>query len=308
MADPLVTRGRGRGKRWTPVTRGVHRLTAAPDPWLADLHGWQLLLPPSARFTGLTAARVRGWHLPVGLPELPVFVAMPYRATAPVRPGLHVTRHRQTPPGRPLQGLRLATPSESLLAAATLLELLDLVILVDGALRSGDVELLELWAIAGQHRRGAPRLRKALLLADGGSESVMETMLRLLHVSTGIEVRTQHKVFDAEGRFVARGDVWPVGSVTLQEYDGAHHRERDQQDEDRRRDRAVNRAGWLRNGYVYDDLVRRPETVLADADRAIGRSHDPRRGRAWQDLLAGASCTASGRRALEVRAWARWAA
>lgn len=57
------------------------------------------MLPGEAAFSALTAAALRGWDLPPLPDDLPVSAAMPYGATAPVRPGqLRVTRHR-LPPG-----------------------------------------------------------------------------------------------------------------------------------------------------------------------------------------------------------------
>jgi very-short-patch-repair endonuclease len=284
------------------VTRGLHRRADAADVRAADLRAWQQLLPEEAAFSALTAAERWGWDLPPVPDDLPVCAAMPYDLTAPVRPGrLTVTRHRLPPPYVVRDGLRLTTPAETLLTCAPLLEVLDLVVLVDSALRAGDIELLELWMICSRRRRGVGRLRRAVRLADPQADSVMETLLRVLHVVCGLDVVSQYVVLDDAGGFVARADLWLCGTRTVPEYDGAVHADRPQQREDRRRDRRLSAAGWVRNAYTDQDLLRRPVTILRDADAAVGRVHDPLRIRAWTSLFRASSFTPAGRTAVAGR-------
>lgn len=49
------------------------------------------------------------------------------------------------------------------------------------------------------------------------------------------------------------------------------------------------------------EVLRRPLTVLRDADRALGRPHDPDRILAWYDLLRDSCFTAAGRHLLLQR-------
>jgi hypothetical protein len=250
MENQEIANGRVRGRAWVGVTRGAHRLVAADDPWLADLAAWQSVLPASATFTGLTAARTRGWWLPPLPEDLPVFVAVVTGRGHPDRAGLLLSRHPVQPAYDLLDGLRVATPAEALMACARVLGLLDLVVLVDAALHGGDCSAADLREAAAQRRRGARLLRRALELADGRSESVFETLLRLLHVSCGIEVEPQRVVVDERDGFVARGDLWLVGTTTLHEYDGAHHLTRARQRRDLARGRRVVGAEWVRRGYT----------------------------------------------------------
>lgn len=300
--DPGIVVGRRRGSSWVRVTRGLHRRADVDDPRLADLLAWQELLPPEAAVAALTAAEHRGWDLPPLPDDLPVCMAMPYGVTAPVRPGrLRTTRHRLPPPYETLRGLRTTTAAETLLTCAPLLSLLDLVVLVDSALRAGDLELLELHLICRLHRRGIGRLRRAVALADPDSESVMETLLRVLHVVCGLEVESQYVVRTAGGDFVARADLWLVGTRTLPEFDGAVHADRAQQRVDRRRDRRLADEKWVRRGYTDDDLLRRAVTILRDGDAAVRRIHEPRRIRAWTSLFRESAFTPVGRDELARR-------
>ena len=299
---PDIVVGRRRGAAWVRVTRGLHRRADVVDPWRADLLAWQVLLPAEAAYSALTAAALRGWDLPPLPDHLPVCAAMPYGATAPVRPGaLRVTRHRLPPPHDVRAGVRVTTAAETLLTCAPLLSLLDLVVLVDSALRVRDIELLELRLICRRHRRGIGRLRQAVALADAETDSVMETLLRVLHVVCGLDVETQRTVRDDEGAFVARGDLWSRGTRTLADYDGAVHADRRQQRKDRRRDRRISRADWDLRAYTDDDLFRRRPPSCARVTRRSdvrtyrsgsgrgrscsgSRAGPPRGARPWPDV------------------------
>ena len=114
-------------------------------------------------------------------------------------------------------------------------------------------------------------------------------------------VESQHEVFH-EGRFVARRDLWLVGTRTLHEYDGAHHLTRGQQRRDLRRVRGLGDSGWHRRGYVLEDLLHQGLTILRDADAALGRPHQPERIRAWEALLADSAFSVPGRHRL-LRRW-----
>ncbi|WZH51349.1 MAG: hypothetical protein PIR53_15155 [Nocardioides alkalitolerans] len=298
----MVRTGPSRRRAWTRVTPGVHRSADAVDPFRAGLVAWQQVLPRRACFTGLTAARLRGWWLPELPTVVPVFAAVGPRDGTVERRGLVVQRLTGPPPYELDGGLRVADRVETLRSAARWLGVLDLVVLVDGALAAGvPREVLD--GAGDCRRRGVGRLRTALQLADAGAESAWETLLRVLHVVCDVPVRTQHPVVHDDVQ-VAGGDLWITGTRTLQEYDGAHHRESRQQAEDLARQRRLTRVGWTRNGYVRSDVLRRAHQVLRDADRALGRPHDPDRLRAWFDLLRGSGFSAAGRAEL-ARAWAR---
>lgn len=295
---------------WKRVTRGVYRREVAVEGAVpavtnggaaiahADLRAWQQVLPSEASFTHLTAAWLRGWWVPA-LADVPVF-AVTSRGPRVRRAGLRVTRLGATPAYDLIAGLRVAEPSEVLIACARDLGPVDLVPLLDSAARDG-VELTRLAPGGGRH--GAAALSRAIALADARAESPWESILRLQHRAFGVEVVPQHVVEDERG-FVARGDLWVAGTRTLQEYDGAVHLTRAQQQADLRRQRRLNEAGWTRNGYTAADVVRRPHVVLRDVDRALGRTHESSRIEAWRTLLRESSLTAPGRARLRER-WGR---
>lgn len=260
----------------------------------AELAAWAEKLPESAVFTGMTAARLRGLWLPPLPADLPVFVAVPIDASRSKRAGVRVTRHRSMPAYETVGGLRVATVPELLLACARHLGLLDLVVLVDSSLHLELCPLDELRVAAASRRPGAHRLREVLSWCDGRSQSPWETLLRLLHVVCGVPVEPQAVVRAADGSFVARADLRIVGTCTLQEYDGLDHLQQRQYRRDRRRDSRVAGAGYHRHGYVSEDVIAKPLGILREADRALGRPHDPARIHAWYALLRESLFTAAG--------------
>ena len=268
-----------------------------------DLRAWQLVLPPTAAFSHLTAAELRGWWLPQPIAH-PVFAAMLASEPRPRRAGLFVCRHRQPFGLTIIDGLRVTTPAETLLAAARDLGVLDLVVMGDSALRLRQCTPADLWQTARQRRRGAPLLRRVIPLLDPRSESAWESIMRVLHQAAEIPVEPQYKIFDDQGRFIARADLWIRGTRRIHEYDGAGHREPETHREDLTRDRKLATNEWQRLGFTSVELVTGGRSVIAEADKLLGRSWDQRRAAAWQELI---DCSLLGRqgRARSYRQWRR---
>lgn len=284
---------------------GVARERLSDESLLArtavDAVAWQRdALPEHACFGALTAAVLRGWWLPP-LPEwLPIFVAQTWVAAPPQHRQLIVTRHRRIPEADHIDGLRVAVPGETLLGCARFLGLLDVVVLLDGALAAG-VPLASIRRAAAQRRRGAPRLRRALLLCDGRSESAWETMLRLFHVAVDCPVTPQFVVYAGDGTFLARGDLRIGGRRVLHEYDGESHLDRRRRRIDLRRERRLGNGDWLRRGYTAEDLLLQPAGILRDIDLTLGREHDPDRLQVWYALLRESLFSSTGAEQLRRR-------
>lgn len=297
MTAPEPIRGRRPSGSWIPVSHGLHR----PRDSTSELPAWELVLPPSGRFTGLTAAGLLGWSLPPMPQGLPVFAAMSKSEARRQRKGLVVCRHAELAGPVIHDGLRVDPPAEVLLACARDLGLLDLIVLTDSALHDRHCNREELSGAAGRRRRGAPLLRRALQLADARSESAWETLLRVLHVTCDVEVEPQITLHDQHGLFLGRADLWVRGTNALHEYDGQHHLTRRQQRVDLRRARRLGNEEWLRRGYTSTDLLHQGVTILRDADLSLGREHRPARIRTWHALLRDSLFTATGQERLRLR-------
>lgn len=298
---PLGVRGNPRLKAYVRESHGVHRRADLGDDAVASLHAWQLLMTDNGCFTGPTSALVRRWWLPPLPSTTPVFMAMELDDPRPMRCGVLTSRHTRQVVFEEIDGLRCATAAETLLACARWLCLIDVVVLVDCVLHTGQATRSEIEEVIKPRRPGARRLRDALALADHRSESVFETLLRLLHVSCDIDVVPQFEVVGEDGVLVARGDLWLRGTNSLHEFDGDEHEKPARRVKDRRRDRKLDKAGLVRRGYTSGDVLRRPVTVLEDADRALGRDHDPARIRVWTAQLRESLFTPAGRSAFLCR-------
>ena len=298
---PRAVRGHPRTTTYVRESHAVHRRADLGEDVRASLHAWQLLMTDAGCFTALTSAQVRRWWLPPLPTGSPVFMALALDDPRPMRTGVRTSRHTRAIAFEELDGLRCASIAETLLACARWLCLIDMVVLVDCVLHTQQCDEDALRAVITPKRPGAAALARVLALADARSESPFETLTRLLHVLCGIDVEPQHVIHD-QGSEVARVDLWLVGTDAVHEYDGDEHEQAPRRVKDRRRDRAIDAAGFVRRGYTSGDILRRGVSVLKDADRSLGRPHDPSRIRLWHDEIRKSLFMPSGERAFLDRA------
>jgi very-short-patch-repair endonuclease len=292
----FVAGERRRSPGWMRVAHGLYVPVSATDSE-APLHALASRLHPDGGFTHLTAARLFGWWLPPVPRGLPEFAAQSDTRNRPRRDELRIIRTTPEPEVWWLRGLPVVPPTDALLALARHLSVLDMVVVLDSALRSDQVTPRQLALTLRSRRWGVRTLRLVRELADRRSESPFESLMRVLHIACEVRVRPQAEV-RMDGRFVARGDLQIVGHQVLHEYDGADHRDRERHRTDLRRDRDLEAAGWVRRGYTDLEVLHRPVTILRDADRTLGRTHDPSRLDAWYALLCESCFTPAGRQRL----------
>lgn len=284
----------GTGVRIAAGLSGRDRQTAA-------LGAWAEVLPRAAVFTSLTALAQHGLWLPPMPADLPIFVAAPASSGRIRRPELRVVRRPVAPASITLDSVPVEPVPDAILAAAADLHVLDLVVLIDSALHLHRCTLAEIELVAGRRRRGAPRLRTALPWCDCRAESPWETLLRLLHHVCDVPVEPQAEILAPDGSFVARADLLITGSRVLQEYDGSDHLVKRRYRRDRRRDSRLTAAGYVRHGYVDDDVLHKAVRILREADLALGRPHDPARIRGWHAMLRTSLFTPAGQSLLRRR-------
>ena len=284
----------------TRVTRGAYRLSDSPDVRISSLHAWQLALPPEAAFTHLTGAGIHDIWLPP-IDGLPVWISLPYGVPRPARPGLRVvrrhitpgTRHRQ----RPAVRLRSAVaPHRRSRPARARPHLPD-----RGRSTPRPAHEDEEDRLLAEAYPGSPRMRRAFDWATGGAESIWEVLLRVLHRACDVAVEAQHEVHDSTGLFLARADLWVLGTRRLPEFDGAVHRDAIQHRKDLKRERRLASAGWERRGYTAYDVLHQAVSILRDADEALGRPHDPARIRAWHAILKKSLFSPAGQKLVRDR-------
>jgi hypothetical protein len=268
---------------------------------LRDLRAWLLVLPPDTVFTHITAADLCGWWLPK-LPQfVPVFAVTGLAANVPRRAGLICSRLPRHDLTGTVHGLPVDNPCEILLRAARDLALLDMVVMLDSAIRFGHVQTDQLDEYCHSRRPGSRPLRRAFSLSDPRSESAWETLLRLFHTAVEIDVEPQFDVFDEAGHFAGRVDLWVRGRSSAHEYDGDEHEKAPRRKGDLRRVRRLLDAGVVRRGYVADDLLNHSRVMLQEMDRELGRPHRPARLRRWNAWVRESSYSVAGRRRLQNR-------
>lgn len=300
-----IPRSQLRGGRWLRLSRGLYAPASAEVDLAATCRALGRVLPSGAVHGEFTAASIFGWWLPPLPPSTPICAAVPADVVPPRRSGLRTRRTSLAEDERSIvAGVAVTSAARTLLDLSAVLCTVDLVVIMDSALRMGHCSAAELSRTCDRVGvRGIRTFRRAASLADARSESPWETVLRLLHVLSGFsDVRPQVDLTDADGGWLARADLWLVGTRRLHEYDGATHRERERHAQDLAREKRLARAGYERYGYTSREILGRPATVIRDAERAFGLGPDARRLRCWLREIERSLFTPAGRQRLS-RAW-----
>jgi hypothetical protein len=162
-------------------------------------------------------------------------------------------------------GLRVTAPARTVADLGRVLPLDHAVAAGDSALRQGLVtEATLLHVLTATRGRGAPTLRLLAALLDPRSGSVLESLFRVLVLQSGLpDPRSQYVISDGR-RFQARVDFCWVAERLVVELDGyAFHNDRLSYRRDRERLNGLERLGWRVLRFTWEDVVGRPEHVLA---------------------------------------------
>lgn len=256
---------------WVRVERGVlaradRTATPADAALLAVLRAG-----PSAVVSHATAARLRGWDLPLVADGVHVTVPAG-RSRTRAAPG--VTVHHAACECELFEGvLPVTTACRTALDLAACLDPDDAVVALDSALRAERLSPDELGAELRSRRSwpGGARAATALALASPRAGSVPETRARLLIHHARLPAPVDQLEIRCAGRFVARVDLgWPVERVVL-EVDGYEfHSSREAFARDRRRQNELVLAGWTVLRVAPADLAERPDEVLRQLREALG--------------------------------------
>lgn len=150
------------------------------------------------------------------------------------------------------------------------LPLVEAVVVLDMALKRRLVANTELsdWTRAHSGYHGIRQLRRALDLAEPATESPMETRLRLLLVLSGLpRPQVQASLFDNDGGFIARADLYYASRCLAVEYDGINHRSN--LAADNRRQNRLLEAGYRLLRFTAGDILRTPAAVVGQVERAL---------------------------------------
>lgn len=256
------------------TSAGVVALPGSADPMRA-LRAAALALSGSV-VCGPSAAVVHGFELPA--PPRAVHLMVGRDRSRARAPGAVIHRRALQPDEVELvDGLPVLTPIATLVDLARRHTLTDAVVASDSALRARRCtmpELHEACLVLGRHARPVRLLPR---LVDPLAMSALESMCRLLLALAGLPAPlTQFEVRDHDGVLVGRVDfAWP-GARLLLETDGyAWHREREDYRADRERANAYARLGWTLLRVTWEDVVHRPEHVVALVSEMLARRGRP---------------------------------
>ena len=254
--------GRAPSGRFTRIFHGIYLDADVPVTPIVRAQAALKLFGPRAFASHVSAARLYGVPVPA-IAEEHVTVTDPRDRRRPAGVVPHVNPE---PEVRTHRGVPVSAPAQMFVELATLLSLVDLVVVGDHLVRVGLVTPAGLvsWCEASADA-GARAARRAAAHVRERVDSPMETRLRMLLVLAGLpEPLVNVTVTDAAGVPVRRYDLcWPSVRVIV-EYDGRHHIEREQQWEaDLARREAIDGDKWRILVVTSRGIYREPEdTVL----------------------------------------------
>ena len=258
-----------RGSRFRRIFRGVYIARELPVSPFVRTQAALVLHPPTAFASHLSAARV--YRLPV--PDLPdEHVTVVDQRDRRKRPGItnhvaagraHVVTHR---------GVRVSGPLRMFVELASLLSLVDLVVVGDAMLRVFKIEqsLLVDYCEASPERH-VDLARRAAALVREEVDSPMESRLRMLIVLAGLpEPEVNHKIRDEHGYVVIRLDLSYPDLLLIIEYDGRQHAEDTRQwNRDLERREVFDDTEWKILVVTAEGIYQQPERTLARVRKAL---------------------------------------
>ncbi|MGH9165070.1 MAG: DUF559 domain-containing protein [Acidimicrobiales bacterium] len=265
-----------RSDRWRHVAQGVYGLPGWPDTGRQRVMAACLEAGPTAVASHQTAAAL---HRLPGFPEGPVVVMLAHgdhqrlgrqlRQSTDLRDGLHTM----------VDGIPVTTLARTLvdLAACRDVSLGRLARALDDAHVSGRCPVGEVHRLYEELRRPGKRgMRKlgALLAVRGPgyvpAESVLER--RLMKVLRDASLPAPCRQYPMPWRTDAEARVdfaYPAERVLIEADGRRWHSRMDQMENDRRRDNEALNHGWRPYRFMWDDITKRPETVVATVRDAL---------------------------------------
>lgn len=170
-------------------------------------------------------------------------------------------------------GLRLTAALRTVIDLCRVLDLTGAVVAADSALRLRFVTAKELTrALQAARGRGSRRLHEVALLVDPQCGSVLESVLRLVLLRSGLRPVTQYHVWEGQ-RLIARVDFcWPAARLIVEADGFAFHSDRSAYRRDRLRLNDLERLGWTVLRFTWEDVMLRPDHVAGTVRECLTRA------------------------------------
>lgn len=273
-----ATRGMVRSRlatgRWWQPFRGTYADALTPRAPATYAKAALLLVPHGAVSHG-TAAQLRNVNITEAVRALAEITIDRQAPAALARPGLLVHRAAIADEERRLiHGLPVLDPARTVVDLARCRPPEIGLAVADAFLRSRltNIDALQRKVDEAAGLRGVLTARRVISLADGRSESPMESICRWLFLDAGLPPPViQHNYVDRHGRFIARVDFyWPDARLVV-EFDGwdSHMGRRDLFASERQKHNRLVADGVLVLRFTAEDILRRPYDVIAQIRSAL---------------------------------------
>lgn len=264
-----ITAGTLRGPKYRQLFKGVHVDAARPLSPLLMAEGALVLQPAHAFASHFTAARILELPVPAH-PDEHVSV----RTDRDRRRRKGIACHVAAADARVIthQGVRLSPPDQVFIELASMLPLVDLVVVGDMIARREWVTPDELVAACRSSKdKYAKRALEAAAYVRAGVDSPMETRVRMLIVLAGLpEPVVNFKIRDDYGTVLRRFDLSYPHLRLVIEYDGRQHAEDTiQYDHDISRREDLDDRGWRIVVVTAKGIYKNPEETLSRVHRKL---------------------------------------
>lgn len=242
-----------------------------------DIHSicemYAKVMPVDAAFSHVTAARLYGVPLPRSLEQRESIDVV--TRTIQVRAEGVIGHRSDTVKVHWIDGLPVVNPALVWIQLGTILSTKYCVIAGDFLIRREDplCTVDELAALVADSRgvRGIRSIRHALTRIRPGTDSPMESLLRLLIVDAGLpEPVIGHKIYGSRGDYIGRPDLAYVAPKIAIEYEGERHQAdpvRFARDIERRE--RMQEAGWYVIRVISEHVYERPSWLTARVARVL---------------------------------------
>ena len=264
------------GPTWRRMGPAVYAWAGLADGPELRLEAARQRLPPTAVFSGLTAAWLHGLDV---VPCEPIEVTIPKGNGVSARSGLVV---RRAAVGASevvnFRGKRATSILRTLSDLSIRLSVTEAVVIADMALHAALTSLPVLTDFVMERARcpGVANLRRVANLAEPAAESPMETRLRMVLVLSGLpRPEAQVSLHDDRGRFLGRPDLYYREHRLGLEYDGGIHRT--SLAEDNRRQNRLLAAGIRLLRFTAGDVIHNPDSITTQVRMMLSGRPIPHR-------------------------------
>jgi hypothetical protein len=273
IAEGAVTRRQLQSGLYRRLLHNVYADPALPADHRLHARAAALVMPEDAVLGGRSAASWFG--APFASPTEPVVVLVPPSSAWRGPRGVRVHRTDFSASDvTVVDFVRMTTPARTAWEVATLEPVANAVAVLDGMVRAGHIDAVDLHALqVGTTRRWrGTRVATVMPLVDGRSQSPPESWVRVACARAGLPSPVPQFVVLEAGEFLGCVDLaWPDARLIV-EYEGAHHFEGLQISRDDERYRRLVAAGWR--------VIRLSSTDLRDMDAVVARIREALAGAA----------------------------